>query len=60
LAAFVSAMQAAAAAHAVPLQLVDAHINDEAFAQAALAQLDRWVQAGVVPAGRLDERAWRP
>jgi uncharacterized protein (UPF0261 family) len=30
---------------------LDAHINDEAFAQAALAVLDDWVRQGVVPAG---------
>jgi uncharacterized protein (UPF0261 family) len=30
---------------------VDAHINDEAFADAALAVLDAWVREGWVPAG---------
>lgn len=30
---------------------VDAHINDAAFAEAVLAVFDRWIAAGVVPAG---------
>ena len=33
------------------LVTLPAHINDEAFAQAALAVFDRWVQAGLVPQG---------
>ena len=40
-------------------QPVDAHINDEAFAQAALRVFDGWVAAGLVPPGVLnvaDER----
>lgn len=32
-------------------QVVDAHINDAAFADAALAVLDGWVRTGRVPAG---------
>jgi uncharacterized protein (UPF0261 family) len=37
-----------------PTQLLalDAHINDDAFADAALAQFDRWVADGTVPPGR--------
>jgi uncharacterized protein (UPF0261 family) len=33
------------------LVTLDAHINDDAFAQAALAVLDDWVQQGLVPPG---------
>ena len=49
LAAFVAAMRGAVKA---PTELVevDAHINDSAFSDAALAQFDRWVAAGrIVP-----------
>lgn len=35
-------------------QPVDAHINDEAFAQAALRVFDGWVAAGLVPPGVVD------
>ena len=35
----------------VTLQTVAAHINDPAFAQAALAQFDAWVAEGVIPPG---------
>ena len=31
---------------------LDAHINDDAFAQAALAEFDRWVAEGRVPPGQ--------
>ena len=48
LAAFCDELQALPAG-AVQRQAIDCHINDEAFAQAALAQLDAWVRAGVVP-----------
>ncbi len=34
---------------------VDAHINDEAFCDAALAVFDRWVGQGLVPRARLVE-----
>ncbi|KQV90480.1 Tm-1-like ATP-binding domain-containing protein [Rhizobacter sp. Root1221] len=41
--------------HALPpgtqLVVLDAHINDEAFAQAALDVLDDWVRRGLVPPG---------
>lgn len=33
-------------------QVVAAHINDEAFAQAALAVFDDWVRQGRIPAGQ--------
>lgn len=36
---------------AVQVQALPVHINDEAFAQAALAVLDAWVQQGRVPRG---------
>lgn len=36
----------------VSYQSLDCHINDEAFCMAALAQLDRWVAEGLVPAGK--------
>ena len=36
---------------AIDVRQVDAHINDEAFAQAALAVFDEWVLAGLVPPG---------
>ena len=35
-------------------QPVDTHINDEAFAQAALRVFDGWVAAGLVPPGVVD------
>ncbi|MEJ2019717.1 MAG: Tm-1-like ATP-binding domain-containing protein [Maritimibacter sp.] len=34
----------------VTLVELDAHINDPAFAEAALAQIDSWIAAGVLPA----------
>ncbi len=40
-----------AAASATRVQLLDAHINDTAFADAALAVLDAWVKEGLVPPG---------
>lgn len=51
LAAFVDAMRAAVAP---PLRCVelDAHINDDAFCDAALAVFDDWVARGLVAAGR--------
>jgi uncharacterized protein (UPF0261 family) len=48
--AFVSAMRAAVAPGMRCIEL-DAHINDAAFADAALAVLDAWVEEGVVPRG---------
>lgn len=48
LAAFMAAMPAAAQAQGVALQAVDAHINDDAFVDAALAQFDAWVASGQV------------
>ena len=50
LAAFNAALPAALAAGTQHV-VVDAHINDAAFADAALAVLDGWVQAGVVRPG---------
>lgn len=50
LAAFVSAMRAACPPNAT-LRELDAHINDPAFCDAALAVLDDWIAAGTVPAG---------
>lgn len=35
-------------------QPMDAHINDEAFVQAALQVFDAWVAAGLVPPGMVD------
>lgn len=49
LAAFCSAMRQKCPAN-VTLMSLDAHINDAAFADAALAVFDRWVEAGVVRA----------
>jgi uncharacterized protein (UPF0261 family) len=50
LAAFVDAMRAAVKA---PLRCIelDAHINDDAFCDAALAVFDEWVAQGLVPPG---------
>ncbi|MFD1942605.1 Tm-1-like ATP-binding domain-containing protein [Paradevosia shaoguanensis] len=53
LAAFVDEMGRSVAAPA-ELHAIDAHINDRAFVETALAILDRWVAAGIVPAGRPD------
>ena len=50
LAAFCDELQALPTG-AVQRQVLDCHINDEAFAQATLAQLDAWVHAGHVPRG---------
>jgi uncharacterized protein (UPF0261 family) len=49
--AFVAALRGSVRS---PVQLVelDAHINDDAFCDAALAQFDRWVAEGTVPAGQ--------
>ncbi len=48
--AFIAAMRAAVAPGTRCIEL-DAHINDAAFADAALAVLDVWVEEGVVPRG---------
>ncbi len=37
---------------ATQLERLDAHINDDAFAQAALRVFDDWVERGLVPRGR--------
>jgi uncharacterized protein (UPF0261 family) len=52
LAAFVAATEEAADGR-IALTAIDCHINDAAFCEAALAQLDRWVAEGVVVAGRV-------
>jgi uncharacterized protein (UPF0261 family) len=44
---------------ATTLQVVDAHINDEAFALAVLQVFDAWVAAGLVPPGVIDAQAYR-
>jgi uncharacterized protein (UPF0261 family) len=48
LSAFLQAMQVAAVEAGVPMQVLDAHINDEAFVQAALQVFDAWVAEGKV------------
>ncbi len=50
LAAFLAAMREAASA--LDLAAVDAHINDDAFVDAALARFDDWVERGLVAPGR--------
>ncbi len=50
--AFVQAMRNTSASHQT-IEL-DAHINDDAFAQKALAIFDSWVAQGVVPQGKLE------
>jgi uncharacterized protein (UPF0261 family) len=52
LAAFVEEMRQQTPA-GVELVELDAHINDEAFAHAALAVFDGWVRDGLVPAGAI-------
>jgi len=49
--AFLSAARASAPANAELVE-IDAHINDRAFADAALAIFDRWVGAGRIAAAR--------
>ena len=51
LAAFCDALRGSLPAN-VRLTELDAHINDAAFHDAALAQFDAWVAAGLVPPGR--------
>lgn len=48
LAAFLAAMQAQAKDQGVDLQAVHAHINDDTFVDAALAQFDAWIAQGKV------------
>ncbi|MBN8293214.1 Tm-1-like ATP-binding domain-containing protein [Rhodobacter sp. NTK016B] len=50
LAAFVDEIRAACPAN-VRLIEMDAHINDPAFSEAALAVVDGWIEAGVLPKG---------
>lgn len=50
LAAFIDEAQGALLDR-TPTTVLDCHINDEAFCEAVLAQLDTWVAEGVVPAG---------
>ena len=52
LSAFVAAMRAAVAPDTRCIEL-DAHINDDAFSDAALTVFDEWVAQGLVPAGQL-------
>jgi uncharacterized protein (UPF0261 family) len=51
LAAFTEAAEAALRGR-VNLTVLDCHINDAAFCDAVLAQLDAWVAAGIVPPGK--------
>jgi len=51
LAAFLDALQTHAAMAGVDTLPVAAHINDTAFAEAALRCFDEWVERGIVPAG---------
>ena len=51
LAAFVDAMRAAVPPN-VACRELDAHVNDDAFARAALEVFDDWVARGTVPRGR--------
>lgn len=51
LSAFVDAMRSAVAAP-IELHEIDDHINSTAFNETVLAIFDRWVEAGIVPAGR--------
>ena len=51
LAAFVDAMRSAIRAP-VELHEIKDHINSTAFNETVLAIFDRWVAAGIVPAGR--------
>jgi uncharacterized protein (UPF0261 family) len=51
LAAFVETSLAEAEGR-VPVTALDCHINDPAFCDAVLAQLDAWVADGTVPAGK--------
>lgn len=44
---------------ATALQVVPAHINDEAFARAALRVFDSWVSVGLVPSGMAEPVATR-
>lgn len=48
--AFVVASEDAAQGR-IQLTTLDCHINDDAFCEAVLTQLDQWVADGVVPAG---------
>lgn len=50
LAAFIVATEDAAAGR-VDLTVLECHINDQAFCDAVLRQMDEWVEAGIVPKG---------
>lgn len=51
LAAFTEEAERALAGR-VEMTVLDCHINDAAFCEAVLAQLDAWVAAGIVPKGK--------
>lgn len=51
LSAFVAATKEAAADR-INMTVLDCHINDAAFCEAVLQQLDAWVSAGIVPKGK--------
>ncbi|MFN0184732.1 MAG: Tm-1-like ATP-binding domain-containing protein, partial [Aquabacterium sp.] len=49
--AFLAAMRGAVVGH-TQLHEIDAHINDAAFCDAALARFDQWVAEGLIPRGQ--------
>ncbi len=51
LAAFMETMQNALEEQGIEYSLLDCHINDSAFSEAALRIFDGWVARGLVPAG---------
>ena len=51
LAAFVSETSAELLCKNVAHDVLDCHINDAAFVEAAMAKFDAWVEEGIVPAG---------
>ncbi len=56
LAAFLGEIRARCPANVTLVEL-DAHINDPAFAEAALAQIDAWIAAGVLPSAPFPTKA---